>query len=208
MPKQTFYNLPVEKKEVLVEAGEKEFSRVPLFEASIANIVKEAGIPRGSFYQYFNDKEDLYFYILKQYAAEKRLRLIALLKKHEGDVFEAVTELCLVILNTMNDEASQGYFQNVFLNLDFETERAFLSNINHSIISEQYVEIRKLIDTERLNIENDKELFHIVQILLSIMIQNIVRKFAVDLSREEVIRNFASQIQLLKKGFKRTSFSE
>lgn len=203
MPRQTFYNLPVEKKEVLVEAGEKEFSRVPLFEASIANIVKDAGIPRGSFYQYFDDKEDLYFYILKQYATEKKIQLIALLEKHDGNIFEAITDLYLVILNRIEDDASRQFFQNVFLHLDFETERAFLSNINHSVISEQYMEIKKLINTADLNIENEKELFHIVQIMLSMMVQNIVRKFAVNLTREEVVMNFSTQIQLLKKGFKR-----
>src|SRR5699024_5792518 len=110
MPKQTFYNLPVEKKEVLVEAGEKEFSRVPFFEASIANIVKEAGIPRGSFYQYFDDKEDLYFYILNQYAAEKRFQLITLLEKHDGNIFEAIADLCLVILNKIEDDTSRQFF--------------------------------------------------------------------------------------------------
>src|SRR5690625_535360 len=94
MPRQTFYNLPTEKQEVLIEAGEKEFSRVPLFEASIANIVKEAGIPRGSFYQYFHDKEDFYFYILNQYADEKRKRFIRLLEKHDGNIFYAVSDLC------------------------------------------------------------------------------------------------------------------
>src|SRR5699024_2581867 len=203
MPRQTFYNLPVEKKEVLVEAGEKEFSRVPLFEASIANIVKDAGIPRGSFYQYFDDKEDLYFYILKQYAAEKRIQLIALLEKHDGNIVEAISDLYIAILNRIEEDASRQFFQNVFLHLDFETERASLSNINHSVISEQYMEIKKLINTVELNIENDKELFHIVLIMLSMMIQNIVRKLAINLTREEVIMNFNTQIQLLKKGFKR-----
>ena len=72
MPKQTFINLPNDKKETLINAAMKEFSRAPLFEASISNIVKEAGIPRGSFYQYFEDKEDLYYFLLDEYS--QRLR--------------------------------------------------------------------------------------------------------------------------------------
>ena len=61
MPKQTFFNLPEGKRKTLMNAAEKEFARVPLAKASISNIIKDANIPRGSFYQYFENKEDLYF---------------------------------------------------------------------------------------------------------------------------------------------------
>ena len=44
MPKQTFFHLPEEKKKRLLEAARVEFSRVPLKDASIANIVKIAEI--------------------------------------------------------------------------------------------------------------------------------------------------------------------
>lgn len=66
MPTQTFFHLPEEKQQRLLEAARVEFSRVPLNEASIAQIVKLAGISRGSFYQYFEDKEDLYFYYFEK----------------------------------------------------------------------------------------------------------------------------------------------
>jgi len=62
MPTRTFFNLSQEKQQRLLEAARLEFSRVPLYEASISKIIANADIPRGSFYQYFNDKEDLYYY--------------------------------------------------------------------------------------------------------------------------------------------------
>lgn len=49
MPKITFYNLSIEKREKLINAVKQEFSRVPLSQASISNIVKSARIPRGVF---------------------------------------------------------------------------------------------------------------------------------------------------------------
>lgn len=61
MPKNTFYHLPEKKQQRLLDAASIEFSRSTLKDASIANIVKLAEIPRGSFYQYFEDKEDLYY---------------------------------------------------------------------------------------------------------------------------------------------------
>ena len=72
MPKQTFFNLPEEKKQNLIAAAEIEFSKVPLMKASVANIIKIAGIPRGSFYQYFENIEDLYMYLLEQETDKKK----------------------------------------------------------------------------------------------------------------------------------------
>ena len=66
MPSNTFFRLEKEKQDKILEASKKEFSKFPLEEASIANIVKEAGIPRGSFYQYFTGKEDVFFYLFEE----------------------------------------------------------------------------------------------------------------------------------------------
>ena len=70
MPKVTFYNLPEHKKATLISAVNQEFSRVPLYDASISNIVKSAGIPRSSFYQYFADKEDAFLFLLNEHAKQ------------------------------------------------------------------------------------------------------------------------------------------
>ena len=61
--------------------------------ASISNIIKMAGIPRGSFYQYFERLEDLYFYLLNETTKKSKENFILLLKKHDGDIIDAVTEM-------------------------------------------------------------------------------------------------------------------
>ena len=65
MPTQTFQNLPAEKQERVLTAAINEFCQRNVEEANIANIVRQAGISRGSFYQYFNNKEDLYVYVFE-----------------------------------------------------------------------------------------------------------------------------------------------
>ncbi|HYE82090.1 MAG TPA: TetR/AcrR family transcriptional regulator [Clostridia bacterium] len=72
MPKETFNNLCEEKKRKIFDAAVKEFSTRRFSEASINQIVKAAEIPRGSFYQYFDDKEDIYLYMFEQMSVEKR----------------------------------------------------------------------------------------------------------------------------------------
>ena len=67
MPKDTFYHLNIQKRERIEKALEKEFSRTSFEKASISKIIKEANIPRGSFYQYFEDKEDAIQYMVEKY---------------------------------------------------------------------------------------------------------------------------------------------
>ena len=66
MPSSTFLNLAPEKQEKLLSAAVREFTERPYNEASINRIVREAGIPRGSFYMYFRDKEDLFHYLMEE----------------------------------------------------------------------------------------------------------------------------------------------
>jgi AcrR family transcriptional regulator len=61
---ETFLRLPEEKRSRVLDAAWEEFTTVPFAEASINQIIRRAGIPRGSFYQYFTDKTDLFSYLL------------------------------------------------------------------------------------------------------------------------------------------------
>lgn len=72
MPKDTFNNLSEDKKKKIFDAAVKEFSTKRFSEASINQIIKTAQIPRGSFYQYFKDKEDIYLYMFDRISMEKR----------------------------------------------------------------------------------------------------------------------------------------
>ena len=69
MPSKTFYNLSQEKQQKIIDASKKEFSNNLYQDVSLNQIIKNSNISRGSFYMYFTDKEDLYFYLLNEYKA-------------------------------------------------------------------------------------------------------------------------------------------
>ena len=64
MPKQTFLNLPEEKRTTFTDIALDEFANHEYNTASISKIVERAGIAKGSVYQYFEDKQDLFMYLL------------------------------------------------------------------------------------------------------------------------------------------------
>ena len=56
----TYERLAEEKKERILQAARAEFLRNPYEKTSINRILTDAEIPKGSFYQYFDDKADLF----------------------------------------------------------------------------------------------------------------------------------------------------
>ncbi|MBU4262550.1 MAG: TetR/AcrR family transcriptional regulator [Proteobacteria bacterium] len=67
LARTTFSNLPVEKQEKIVAAAVREFSRHGYKKASINTIVRDAGISKGSLYQYFHNKEVLFVFIFERF---------------------------------------------------------------------------------------------------------------------------------------------
>lgn len=76
MPKPTFFNLPDDKRRTILDLAIDEFAAHDYQTASLSNIVVRAGIAKGSVYQYFADKRELYLYLL-QLAAEEKKRFLA-----------------------------------------------------------------------------------------------------------------------------------
>lgn len=84
---ETFLRLPEEKRNRFLEAAWEEFTRVKYSDVSINKIVQRAGIPRGSFYQYFAGKDDLFAYLsngVRDWITEE---FYSLLQSSGGDLF-------------------------------------------------------------------------------------------------------------------------
>lgn len=71
MPQKTFFNLSLDKRNSIISAAMEEFSNASYNTASINKICKKSNIAKGSFYQYFTDKLDLYVYIMTIAIEEK-----------------------------------------------------------------------------------------------------------------------------------------
>lgn len=103
MCSETFLRLPEEKRKRFLDAAWEEFTRVSFADASINQIVRRAGIARGSFYQYFKDKEDLTAYLLSDAWEYLISGYHAILKKNRGDIFALQMECFDTFLNQMED---------------------------------------------------------------------------------------------------------
>lgn len=94
IPTATFFNLNKTKQDRITHAAINEFSSRNFEEAKLSNIIRSSNIPRGSFYQYFNDKKDLYMYIF-EIIKDKKLEYLQdlLLNKEEIPFLELFKKL-------------------------------------------------------------------------------------------------------------------
>lgn len=195
MVKQTFLNLSKEKQERVLNAAKKEFSRAPLNEASVANIIKDADIPRGSFYQYFNDLEDIFYYILEVHSNDIKQRLTTNLVNYKGDIIKSFADLYQYILNKVCGNEFEVYFKNIFLNMDYKLEKMFLPNLEDNLN-----EIVQLTNIDLLNINSRLQLIYILEIIEAVMMRNLIQVFQRSLSKEKNIEIFIKELLLIKDG--------
>lgn len=65
MPRATFLNLPESKRQRLLEAARAEFAQHDFADALLDRIAGQARVPKGSLYQYFEDKRELYVHTVR-----------------------------------------------------------------------------------------------------------------------------------------------
>lgn len=88
MPKETFFNLPDEKRERILDVAIDQFADNDYPNVSISRLVDRAGIAKGSFYQYFEDKEDLFRHLMDVAAQEKQAFLSEPPPNPQMDIFQ------------------------------------------------------------------------------------------------------------------------
>lgn len=162
MPSKTFFHLPAEKRERLLLAAEEVFARVPYAEASINRMIRAAGIPRGSFYMYFRDKEELFHYLLKRYQDGLLQRLERVLEEQGGDLLGALPAL-------FDDLRAQrkhwaGLARMLSRNSDMRLGLR-LSPLDRPDLGEW---LERRVDRDRLDLRGEEDLMDIFRILIYI----------------------------------------
>lgn len=125
MPHQTFFNLPEDKQQRILDVCIKEFADKTYHKASISNMVKESKIAKGSFYQYFDDKKDIFKYII-EYMGTKKLAYFAdiIPHMHEMNFFELLKKFYVAGVVFAKDHPELTKIGNFILKTEDESLKA------------------------------------------------------------------------------------
>ncbi|GAB5416765.1 MAG: TetR/AcrR family transcriptional regulator [Crocinitomicaceae bacterium] len=86
MAKQTFLNLSEERQQIFLNRAFREFTLNTYDDASISRILKDLGLAKGSFYQYFENKRSLFDH-LTQLVFTTKYNYIMAVKRESYDDF-------------------------------------------------------------------------------------------------------------------------
>ena len=200
MPKETFLKLSKEKQQKVINAAKKEFARAPIENVSIKNIVEEADIARGSFYQYFESKEDLLIYILKENSEKLNIKLKSEVSKTNGDIFKLYIFLYDSMLEEFTGNSDQDLFKQIFINLKSSDENIF--DIVKNIKPQNIIDYYEQIDKTNLKIENYDDLTVVCDMLNAITRRAVIKNFK-NKSKEECRAMFLKEIEYLKHGIEK-----
>ena len=92
MPTKLFVELNKEKQQKIINAGIAEFAAHGYINSSTNTIVKNCGISKGSLFEYFANREDLYFYILDIVTTELVESLQGKATSLSSELFQRVIE--------------------------------------------------------------------------------------------------------------------
>jgi Transcriptional regulator len=196
MPSMTFLNLKEEKRQRIIDAAINEFANELYVNASINRIIKACEVPRGSFYMYFNDKEDLYFYLLENYNREYINKFTELIKENHGDVLIAFQKLFIYTTDEVlvNDN---GFFKNFLLNMNYLME----NKITCIDKKDMRVEALKYINSELFNIKEEKDIYYVFNILMIIFIHKLIETIRFPEHKEKISNSYIRELELLGAGF-------
>lgn len=207
MPKETFYRLPDEKRERIMAAAEREFLENSFEAASINRIIKEAAIPRGSFYQYFEDKKDIFLYIVNTHKNEAFGFVESFIKDSDGDVFSFMRKAIDFMISAECSEKVEG------MKRIFSQPWVFDMIVSDTMKGKQEEAnmpkgiMFKYIDKNQLNVENDDELIALINIFASISLGLFFKIFIMgknmEIDKEKIRKNIYDEIATLDKKYKK-----
>lgn len=185
----TFQNLSEEKKNRIVHAALEEFSSRSFSDASITNIVKKAEISRGSFYQYFGNKENLYNYLVHHLYAIHRSDLLDILIQNSGNLYDSLLSFFNSYIDQLVSSKYFSFYKNTFLYVNHHLvgkEGIFSLSNQSSSREQQQQQFIDVINMDNIKTDSGKETLEYIYFMVTAIHHMIIDGFVNDLSVEAI----------------------
>ncbi len=196
MPTSTFYRLPQEKRERLLKACWTELTRARFAEVSVNRVILQAGISRGSFYQYFTDKEDMIRYLMESMRGYFVSLLRTLLEEADGDLFALPLRAFDRFFPQGSADPMLGQFIRVMkLNLGMDAQ-SFMADCPGFLPDPLW----EAADRSLLRREDREYVDHVFHLLCAVLAYAVAGTLQDGSRRERERENLKIRVELLKCG--------
>ncbi|MGN1412500.1 MAG: TetR family transcriptional regulator [Oscillospiraceae bacterium] len=199
MPKQRFFKLSFEKKQRIINSAVKEMSRVPINEISINRIIQDANISRGSFYQYFEDKNDLVREVMSGYKKEMLEQVEFFLSHQSQDIFELFIYIFKIIAISTKSGQHEKLISNFFNSIKNDAE-LFNRVIGVNELQNAIDMITNLVDTSNYRYSTKEDLINLMEIISAIICKSYVKITKCPEDKELIFQQFKHQLSMIQNG--------
>ena len=204
MPSETFFRLPQSKQERIVEAIKNEISQSAFDSFSIGPIIRQCGISRGSFYQYFQNKEDIYLYLISDYQSHILEHGRESIRKNGGNFFATFDDTFRFAVRMLCYKDSKAFRHNLFCNarlyeMLWRRDKFFKED------REKLERLNEVINTDLLRVDSIEELGVLMDICLVTAMKDAAGIFMADDSEQTVLSHFLPKLELLKKKYQKAA---
>lgn len=205
MPTKLFFELNRDKQIKILSAAISEFATHGYTNSSTNSIVKNCGISKGSLFKYFDNKEELYFYILDTVTAEFAESIGAQAVNLSQELFERIIEYSALEFSwyIQNPEKSK-LIVSAFIKSDTKIYQKTVARYSTKEL-DMYCGLLKDVDFSNYRCDKQKA----VEILKWVLkgfnddfaesVQN--ESYSFEHLHDEYVRSLTGYIEILKSGF-------
>lgn len=202
MPFDTFYNLPDEKRQKIIDNAVKEFSDNPFSEVSINQIVKNSEISRGSFYTYFADKYDLLIYLLATFKQNVKRMMEEATKNQAGDLKQLIIGLHKYIFDLYQNETNQKFIFNVIIYFQTHLDEEIKNKKQQLPDLADCDDVFRLLDLKQFNFSSERKIKQTIDIAFSILKTNIYNTVSKEIDFQNSKQSLEEYLNILEYGYR------
>ena len=198
MASDRFYNLKPKKKQLLIDSILTSVQTKDIHSLSVTDIAEEAEISRGTFYTYFDDKEDAIYSMCYSKMENFIYRFKQIIMSNNGDFFKSVEMGYENLVELFSKDKYFNAVKNVFQVADFNSITNYLKNII-SDFNNIFKWIYENTDLKKLGVKNEAETKAITELMFSLYGSTISR-LVCDIDLANLKKDFIYKLKLIKKG--------
>lgn len=202
MPSERFLRLPEEKQRVIFTAAMEEFVRVPYDKVSINKIIQKAGISRGSFYTYFEDKGELLSFVLEDTGKQWQEIGMKCLRESGGNLWKMMENLLSFGIEFCKTNDMVRFHQNLLMYQENHLFDFPWGKEEEKILETQFYQNTDLSEFQDTSMEY---YVMVLEQLILAMVISIAFFYKQPAHEEKIKERFRKKMQIIRYGVCRRS---